>query len=88
MVNFKLVFSREADLDSKKLKSAGLQEKCQQILNILANNPFQNPPRFEKLTGNLDGYFSRRINLKHRLVYKILKEEKTVKILRMWSHYE
>ena len=88
MVEFTIVFSKIADQDAKKLKSAGLQDKCQKLLEILKNNPFQNPPPFEKLTGKLDGYYSRRINIKHRLVYRVIKSEQVIKVLRMWTHYE
>lgn len=88
MVEFTIIFSKIADRDAHKLKSAGLKDKCQTLLGILEANPFQTPPPFEKLTGNLDGYYSRRINIKHRLVYRVLKSEKTVKVLRMWTHYD
>ena len=88
MVEFRIVFTKEAQQDSLKLKVVGLQGNCEKLLQILAINPFQNPPSYEKLTGNFRGCYSRRINIKHRLVYEVLKEEKTVKVLSMWSHYE
>ena len=87
MVEFTIVFSKIADQDAQKLKAAGLKDKCQKLLEILKSDPYQNPPPFEKLTGNLDGYYSRRINIKHRLVYRVVKSEKIVKVLRMWTHY-
>ena len=85
---FRIVFTKAAQQDSLKLKAAGLKDKTQQLLILMANNPFQTPPPYEKLTGDLMGCYSRRISIKHRLVYEVLKTEKTVKILRMWSHYE
>lgn len=88
MVNWKVVFTKQAQRDAKKLKSAGLKEKTQSILKILENNPFQNPPPFEKLLGVLSGAYSRRINIQNRLVYQILEDIKTVKVIRMWAHYE
>lgn len=88
MVAFRVVSTKDAQQDSLKLKATGLKDNCEKLLNILAINPFQTPPPYEKLTGNLKGCYSRRINIKHRLVYEVLKEEKTVKVLRMWSHYE
>ena len=88
MVNWQLVYSREAVKDSRKLSSAGLREKAESILKALQTNPFQNPPPFEKLIGDLEGLYSRRLNIHHRIVYQILKSENTVKIIRMWTHYE
>jgi toxin YoeB len=88
MVEWELVFTRQAIIDSKKIKSAGLKNKVQQLLDILQQNPYRFPPTFEKLTGDLTGAFSRRINNKHRLVYQVLDEIKTIKIIRMWTHYE
>ena len=88
MVNWKLVYTKQAQKDAKKLSSAGLGSKAKSLLEILAKNPFQNPPPFEKLVGDLEGAYSRRINIKHRLIYQILKKYKTVKIIRMWTHYE
>ena len=88
MVAWKLVYTRQAQKDAKKLSSASLRPKAEALLKILAANPFQNPPPFEKLVGDLAGAYSRRINIQHRLVYQVLKEEKTVKVLRLWTHYE
>lgn len=88
MVNWKLVYTKQAQRDSKKIKSAGLKERTQKILDILEKNPFQNPPHFEKLIGDLSGAYSRRINIQHRVVYQVLEEIKTVKVICMWTHYE
>lgn len=88
MVTWKLVYTKQALKDAKKIKAAGLKSKVEELLVILRNGPFQNPPRFEKLVGDLAGAYSRRINIQHRLVYQVITEIKTVKILRMWTHYE
>lgn len=88
MANWQLVFTKHAQKDAVKLAQAGLKDKAQGLLNILADNPLQNPPPFEKLVGDLAGAYSRRINIQHRLVYQILAEQNTVKILRLWTHYE
>jgi Txe/YoeB family toxin of toxin-antitoxin system len=88
MVSWNLVYSKFAQKDAKKISAAGLKEKTQALLNILEIDPLQNPPPYEKLVGDLFGVYSRRINIQHRLVYEIFKKEKTVRILRMWSHYE
>ena len=88
MSNWKIVYSKAAQKDAKKLASSGLKPKTQKPLNVLAQDPFTNPPRYEKLVGNLSGYYSRRINIQHRLVYKVLPEQKTVLVLRMWTHHE
>ncbi len=85
---WKIYFTKHAQKDAKKLKAAGLKKNAEALLDIVKNNPFQNPPPYEKLVGDLSGAFSRRINIQHRLVYQVLKEEKIVKILRMWTHYE
>ncbi|MEO6968508.1 MAG: Txe/YoeB family addiction module toxin [Rhodanobacteraceae bacterium] len=82
-----LVYTRQAQNDAKKLKAAGLQNKAQALLDVLARNPLANPPPYEKLVGDLAGAYSRRINIQHRLVYQIVKAEKSVKVLRMWTHY-
>ena len=82
------VFTKQAQKDAKKLASAGLKPKAQSLLDILANDPFQNPPPYEKLIGDLAGAYSRRINIQHRLVYQVLKTERVVKVLRLWTHYE
>lgn len=83
-----LVFTKQAQKDAKKIASAGLKEKAQRILAIVQQNPYQNPPPYEKLLGDLSGAYSRRITLQHRLVYQIYDSEKIVKIIRMWTHYE
>ena len=88
MVKWKLVYTKQALKDAKKIKAAGLKEKTEFILGILEKNPLQNPPPFEKLIGDLTGAYSRRINIQHRLVYQIYSELKTVKVIRMWTHYE
>jgi len=88
VVTWNLVYSKFALKDAKKLSSAGLKDKAQTLLNILEIDPLQNPPPYEKLVGDLKGAYSRRINIQHRLVYEILRKEKTVRILRMWTHYE
>jgi Txe/YoeB family toxin of toxin-antitoxin system len=85
---WRLVFTKQAQKDAKKVAAAGLRDKAQGLLDTLAEDPFQSPPPFEKLVGDLAGAFSRRINIQHRLVYQVLQEERTVKILRMWTHYE
>ncbi|MBF0521633.1 MAG: Txe/YoeB family addiction module toxin [Candidatus Omnitrophica bacterium] len=88
MVTWTLVYTKQAQKDAHKISEAGLRPKVQELLEVLHKNPFQNPPSFEKLVGDLDGAYSRRINIQHRLVYQVLKESHTVKILRMWTHYE
>jgi len=87
-VTWRLVFSRQAQKDAKKIARAGLKPQAIRLLNILKNNPYQDPPPFEKLIGDFSGAYSRRINIHHRLVYEIVEEAKTVKILRMWTHYK
>lgn len=88
MVKWSLHFTRQAQKDAKRLSASGLRTQAEAILAVLEENPFQNPPRYEALVGDLAGAYSRRINIQHRLVYQVVKEEKAVKILRMWSHYE
>lgn len=88
MVNWRLVYTRQAQKDAKKLAASGLKEKAEAIIQILRKNPYQTPPSFEKLVGDLTGAYSRRINIQHRLVYQVLNDEKVVKIIRMWTHYE
>jgi len=85
---WKILFTKQAQKDAKKLSAAGLKANAQALLDILTQNPYQTPPPFEKLTGDLTGAYSRRINIQHRLVYQILKDEKIVKVIRMWTHYE
>jgi len=87
-VNWTLVFTKQAKKDAKKLVSSNLKPKAQRILEILTINPYQNPPPYEKLVGDLAGAYSRRINIQHRLVYQVLDSIKTVKVIRMWTHYE
>lgn len=84
----KIVFTKMAQKDAEKIKGAGLKSKVEELLLVIKENPFQNPPSYEKLVGDLSGAYSRRINIQHRLVYQILAEEKVVKVLRMWTHYE
>jgi Txe/YoeB family toxin of toxin-antitoxin system len=88
MVKWELVYTKQAQKDAKKLSSTGLKSKSIKILEILENDPFQNPPPYEKLVGDLSGAYSRRINIRHRIVYQILEDERIVKIIRMWTHYE
>lgn len=88
MVKWQVVYTKQAQRDAKKLAATGLKEKAQKLLAVLQENPFRNPPPFEKLVGDLAGAYSRRINIQHRLVYQVLKEERTVKVIRMWTHYE
>jgi len=87
-VSWRVVFTKQAQKDARNLSSAGLKDKAQQLLSVLAENPFQTPPPYEKLVGDLSGAYSRRINIQHRLVYQVVELERTVKVLRMWSHYE
>ena len=87
-MNWQLVYTKQAQKDAKRLASSGLKPKAQELLAILAEDPFQRPPPFEKLVGDLAGAYSRRINVQHRLVYQVLEERSIVKVLRLWSHYE
>jgi len=87
-VSWTLVFTKQAQKDAKKLKASGLKPNAERLLEILELNPYQNPPPFEKLVGDLAGACSRRINIQHRLVYQVLEDIRTVKILRLWTHYE
>jgi len=87
-VNWELVYTSQARKDARKLASSGGRPQAERLLAILAQNPYQSPPPFEKLVGDLAGAYSRRINLQHRLVYQVLDKIKTVKIIRMWTHYE
>lgn len=87
-MSWQLVFTKQAQKDSKKLSSAGLRPKAEVLLEVLRKYPFQNPPPYEKLVGDLAGAYSRRINIQHRLVYQVLPEIKTVKVIRLWTHYE
>lgn len=85
---WELRYTNQAKKDAKKLASSGLKQKAQELLDIVSKNPYQNPPPYEKLVGDLSGAYSRRINIQHRLVYQVLEKEKIVKVLRMWTHYE
>lgn len=87
-MNWTVVYARHAQKDAKKLAAAGLKEKAHALLEILATDPFQNPPAYEKLVGDLGGAYTRRINIQHRLVYEVFQQERTVRVLRLWSHYE
>ena len=87
-MSWEVVFAKQALKDAKKLSASGLKPKAQELLNILEANPFQNPPPFEKLVGDLAGAYSRRINIQHRLVYEVFVDLKTVRVVRMWTHYE
>ena len=82
------MFTKHAQKDAKKLAESGLKTNAQTLLTLLTSNPFQNPPPYEKLVGDLSGAYSRRVNIQHRLVYQVLEADKVVKVLRMWSHYE
>jgi len=87
-VKWTVVYAKHALKDAKKLSAAGLKDKAQELLEVLAVDPFQNPPAYEKLVGDLEGAYSRRINIQHRLVYEVFKKQRIVRVLRMWSHYE
>lgn len=87
-MSWRLVFTRQAQRDAKKIAKSGLKPQASKLLAILQNNPYQNPPPYEKLVGDLTGAFSRRINIQHRLIYQVFDDSKTVKIIRMWTHYE
>ena len=87
-MSWKRVYTKQAQKDARKLSASGLKSKAKQLLDLLAENPLQNPPPYEKLVGDLAGAYSRRINIQHRLVYQVLADIRTVKVLRMWTHYE
>ncbi len=87
-MTWSVVYAKQALKDAKKVKASGLKEKAQALLEVLASDPFQNPPPFEKLVGDLSGAYSRRINIHHRLVYEVFSEQRTVRVLRMWTHYD
>lgn len=87
-MNWQIVYTKQALKDAKKIKKSNLKGKVVDLINVLEVNPFQNPPPYEKLVGDLSGSYSRRINITHRLVYQVLDKEKTIKIIRMWTHYE
>ena len=88
MVKWNLVYTKQATKDAKKLNQSGLKDKAKKLLEIIQNNPYQTPPRYEKLIGDLERAYSRRINIQHRLVYEVFEDIKTIKIIRMWTHYE
>ncbi len=88
MVIWEIAYAKQAMKDAKKLAASGLKPKAQELIAVLANNPFQNPPPFEKLVGDLAGAYSRRINIQHRIVYEIFTKKRIVRVLRMWAHYE
>ena len=85
---WKIYYTKKAQKDARKLASTGLKNKAEELLEIISKNPYQNPPPYEKLVGDLSGALSRRINIQHRLVYQVYEQEKSVKILRLWTHYE
>ncbi|MFP5463873.1 MAG: Txe/YoeB family addiction module toxin [Gammaproteobacteria bacterium] len=87
-MTWRLVYTRQAQKDARKLAASGLREKAQALLSVIQKDPFQNPPPYEKLVGDLAGAYSRRINIQHRLVYQVLESEQVVKVLRLWTHYE
>ena len=87
-MTWRIEYTKQTKKDAKKLSASGLRPKAEELLAILAENPYQNPPPFEKLVGDLTGAYSRRINIQHRLVYQIIEEERVVKVIRMWTHYE
>lgn len=87
-MSWRLLFTKQAQKDAHKLAAAGLKPKAERLLSVLQENPFQTPPPYEKLIGDLSGAYSRRINIQHRLVYQVLAEERTIKVLRLWTHYD
>jgi len=87
-VNWEVVYTKQAQKDAKKLSSAGLKDKAKHLINIIKENPYQNPPPYEKLIGDLSGSYSRRINIQHRLVYQVYDKEKKIKVIRLWTHYK
>ena len=87
-MNWSVVFTKQAQKDAKKIASSNLKPQAQRLLDLLAKNPFQNPPPYEKLVGDLAGAYSRRINIQHRLVYQVYEAERAIKVIRMWTHYE
>ncbi|MEH6611405.1 MAG: Txe/YoeB family addiction module toxin [Halioglobus sp.] len=85
---WQLYYTKQSQKDARKLASSGLKNKAQELLAIIQADPYQNPPPYEKLVGDLSGAYSRRINIQHRLVYQVLEKDKSIKVLRLWSHYE
>ena len=87
-MSWKIVYTKQAQKDAKKIASSGLKQKAEKLLNILKKDPYQNPPSYEKLVGDLSGAYSRRINIQHRIIYQIIEEKKIIKVIRLWTHYE
>ncbi|MDZ7781886.1 MAG: Txe/YoeB family addiction module toxin [Halioglobus sp.] len=87
-MTWKLYYTKQAQKDARKLAPSGLKDKAKELIEIIEHNPYQNPPPYEKLVGDLTGAYSRRINIQHRLVYQVLENEKAIKVLRLWTHYE
>ncbi len=87
-MSWELVYTKQAQKDAKKLTASGLKKKAKELLELIKENPYQNPPPYEKLVGDLSGAYSRRINIQHRLVYQVYEEENIIKIIRLWTHYE
>lgn len=87
-MSWDIVYTKQAQKDAKKLSSAGLKDKAKYLINIIKENPYQNPPPYEKLIGDLSGAYSRRINIQHRLVYQVYEHENTIKVIRLWTHYQ
>ena len=87
-MTWRVVFTKQAQKDAKKLNASGLKPKAEKLITLLRKNPYETPPRYEKLVGDLKGAYSRRINIQHRLVYQVIDEEKIIKVIRMWTHYE
>ena len=87
-MTWKLVYTKQAQKDAKRLASSGLKPKAKELLDLISEDPYRKPPPFEKLVGDLSGAYSRRINIQHRLVYQVSENEKAIKVLRLWSHYE
>ena len=87
-MSWELVYTKQAQKDAKKLSASGIKKKAQILLELIGKNPYQNPPPYEKLVGDLSGAYSRRINIQHRLVYQVYEDDKVIKIIRLWTHYE
>lgn len=87
-MSWQIVYTKQAQKDAKKLAASGLKQKAQQLLELLKDDPYQNPPSYEKLVGDLSGAYSRRINIQHRLVYQVYESEKIIKVIRLWTHYK
>lgn len=87
-MSWKLIYTKQAQKDAKKLSASGLKSKAQELLKVIEENPYQNPPPYEKLVGDLTGAYSRRINIQHRLVYQVVEKEHIIKVIRLWTHYE